>query len=151
MTRLVSLKPRVRLYSFLAVAICLLAGVVIAMGSDFEETKCVVSREGGYVSITLSDGVREKAVNFVSDGITYWSQLPGGSSAEGYEGVSKLVYEVEGSALSGTLSIEFKDATREPNIVGKVENECWQGLTQLMNKKSDTSHIQLEERARRLN
>lgn len=137
--------PRARIFGF--VAVCLTSGIVVAMGSDFKQSSCVTSQEGKYVSITLSDGVREKVVNFVSDGITYWSQPPGGSSAGDYEDVSQIVYEGEDNS-SGMLSIEFTDASRKPKLIGVIDSECWHDVMRLMKSNAGASHIQLEERAR---
>lgn len=115
------------------------------LGDSFEQTECQVDVEGEYVAVLLSDGVEEKATNFVSNGISFWSQRIGGNWGVPYQNVSRVFLSRYADAQIGELYVDFGNSGGNPELVGSITVECWESIERFIKGNPDSATVRIEE------
>lgn len=112
------------------------------VASEFEQVNCKPSIDGQYVSVEFANGPRRKSVNFVSDGITYWSDRIGETWASDYEDITGVLFSTVPGARNGVLQVRYRDQKRGVEVVGKVKLACWREIRALLKILPPASHIE---------
>ena len=114
------------------------------MASEYQQTNCKASIDGQYVSVEFKKGSEEKNVNFVTDGITYWSDSINANAAEGYGGIGKIIFRSASDTRRGILQFRYLDGTRGIEQIGRIDLECWREIGALLKSNPRASHIELQ-------
>ena len=130
-----------------AVAVILLGFIgwfIMAKTLLFKQTDCTYNPEDRYIWVELSNGVNEKGVSFVSDGVIFDSDVFGMSTTANYDEVMRVVYG-EGELGYGQLTVELK---LEGNMlkkkdIGLVEQQCWIDMKKLLAANPLSQHIEM--------
>lgn len=66
--------------------------VVMANALSYKQTGCEYTPDDRYIWIEFDNGVQEKGISFVSDGVKFYSAIPGMTYAKDYPEITKVTY-----------------------------------------------------------
>ncbi len=111
---------------------------VMANTVKFKQTGCNYNPLDNYLSLKLSNGVSEKRVRFVDDGIIFDSTTIGMTYAKDYQDITSVTFKNE-DKTTAYLVIEFKGGKKED--VGIIEHTCLVSLETFLKKNSESDGL----------
>jgi len=113
---------------------------VMANALEYRQTSCKYNQVDKYISIKLSNGLTEKRVRFVTDGIIFDSSTIGMTFAKDYPDIAVISFKKTESEL-GFLSVEFIGQDSEREDVGIIDVNCLNDLKSFLKGNSESSGI----------
>ncbi|MDP5211119.1 hypothetical protein [Microbulbifer sp. 2205BS26-8] len=106
--------------------------MVVANTLSYKQTSCKYRPESKYIWIKFDNGVQEKGVRFVSDGVIFDSSIIGRTYAKDYPDITRVAYG-KGKGGLGLLTVEFMEGGQlEREKVGNIDEQCWKNLKTLL-------------------
>ena len=106
--------------------------IVMANALSYKQTSCEYAPDDKYIWIEFDNGVQEKGIRFVSDGVIFDSSIIGMTYAKDYPDITSVAYG-KGKDGMGLLSVEFtEDGQLEREEVGNIDEQCWKNLKALL-------------------
>lgn len=119
--------------------------MVMASSLSYKQTSCEYRPNDRYIWIKFDNGVQEKGISFVSDGVKFYSAIPGMTYAKDYPDITKVTYGERKSGL-GFLSVEFtEDGQLEHEEVGDIDEQCWRNLKTLLAANHLSRQIKMQQ------
>ena len=118
--------------------------VVMANTLSYKQTSCKYSAEDKYIWIKFDNGVQEKGISFVSDGVIFDSSIVGMTYAKDYPDIIGVIYG-KGEKGLGLLSIDLieNDGPVERENIGSIDEQCWNNLKSLLSNNPVSNHIKI--------
>lgn len=106
--------------------------MVMTNALSYKQTSYEYKPADKYIWIELDNGVQEKGISFVSDGVKFYSAIPSKTYAKDYPDITQVTFG-KGKDGLGLLSVEFiEDEQLEREEVGKIDEQCWENLKTIL-------------------